>query len=243
MKSLIITEGGLDQVLLDGILRAEPRLRGRYATVAAGGESSAISLARSYLATSDARVALIADADTRDPDEVPRKQSALAGTLGAVATADRYLVLLAVPAIEILLFADRELAECLFDRKMADAEWADAQTNPKLALGKLIQGTSTRVINLSKVERLLRRHDLKTLLPRTIHPEDRGVCASRRVESTAGPRPTLLHVRVRALDVVRDQQTHSHCFGPITFDALRVGRRISSRKAVRRVSRKTPDLE
>jgi len=164
MKALIITEGKLDQLLLEGILKTHPRLRGRYTIVVGGGESSAASLARSYLATSDARVALIADADTNDPDEVPRKHAALSDALGAVAAADRYLVLLAVPEIEIILFADRELAESLFDRKLNASDWAEARNNPKLMLGKLMQGTPTRIINLSKLAHLLLHHDLKPFL-------------------------------------------------------------------------------
>lgn len=164
MKPVIVTEGKSDQTLLEWILKTDPRLRGRYMIVVGGGESTAASLARSYLATSEARVALIADANTSDLDEVPKKHWFLSEALGAVAASDRYVVLLAVPAVEGLLFADRKLAESLFDRKLSLEEWAEAQKDPKLMLRKLIQSDTARTSNLSKLEQVLLHHDLTPFL-------------------------------------------------------------------------------
>jgi hypothetical protein len=160
MKSLIVTEGKLVQLLLEGILRSEPRLRGRYKVVAGGSGSSAVPLARTYLVTRDARVVLVTDADTDGSEDVPTQRLQLVEALGSVAAADRYLALVAVPAVEGLLFSDRKLAESLFDRKFTAAEWKEARRGPKAMLAKLIGGDPTNAVSVSKFQRFLLRHDL-----------------------------------------------------------------------------------
>jgi hypothetical protein len=160
MKTLVITEGKLDQVLLKNILDADPP-KHSFEVLAAGAASTAVSLARSYLATGDTRTALVLDAETTDQEQLPAKHALVADLLAGIASPDRFLVLLMVPAIESVLFTDRGEAGELFGKELNDEEWTEAKYEPKLTLGRMIQGTPTRIINLSKFERLLQEHDLK----------------------------------------------------------------------------------
>lgn len=95
MKTSIVTEGQLDQNVIETILQSQPGLRGKYKVYSAG--ASATSLARTLLATSDDRVVLIADSDSIDPDRISEKKGELAELLGAVGAPERYVILLQVP--------------------------------------------------------------------------------------------------------------------------------------------------
>jgi hypothetical protein len=107
---------------------------------------------------------LLLDSDTTDTDRIHVQQSMVSELLEAVSPSSRFRVVLAIPEVEIFLFSDRRLARVLFSRQFSDAEWAEAQVRPKLLLGKLIQGTPTKIINLSKVEHLLKGKDLRSFL-------------------------------------------------------------------------------
>jgi hypothetical protein len=155
MKTLVITEGKLDQLLLDRVLRADPP-HGQFRVVAAGGLSSAISLARSYLATGGDRIALVLDADTTNPNEIRAKQSEIEELLEAVGSKTRFTVRLIVPEAEALLFSDRRTAESLFKRRLSEQEWAEAQYQPHKVLSQVMQRGRS-------LEHLLNDHDLSAL--------------------------------------------------------------------------------
>jgi hypothetical protein len=163
MTSLVILEGKLDEIVVSRILDCDPRLRGRFQTAVAGGRSSAISLARSYLVTGDQRLALVLDADTTDLEKVAAEQALVADLLEGMAVPERFIVLMVVPEVEALLFFERGFAETVFAHKFSDSEWAAAQQSPKLELGRLIHERPTRTMNLSRMERLLDKVDMRPL--------------------------------------------------------------------------------
>ena len=114
MTSLVILEGKLDEIIVSRILDSDPQLRGRFLTAVAGGRSSAISLARSYLVTGDQRLALVLDADMTDLEKVAAEQALVADLLEGMAVPERFIVLMVVPEVEALLFFDRGFAETVF---------------------------------------------------------------------------------------------------------------------------------
>jgi len=163
MKPLIVLEGKLDEIIVSRILDSDPELKRHYITTVAGGRSSAISLARSYLVTGDQRVVLVMDADTTDPERMADDLSLVEGLLRATATPDRFLVKMVLPEIEAVLFTKRDLATHIFGHEFSDSEWRAAQRSPKLELGRLIHGTPTRIVNLSRLEKLLDHVNLRPL--------------------------------------------------------------------------------
>lgn len=140
MKSVIITEGRADQLLLERLLESLELPKQLYQVVAAGGRSSAESLARTYLADSDYSVALVLDADTNDEERVREQELILDESLRSVGPSRPFLVLLAKPEIAVCLFEDRTTAEDLFGKALADEQWTRAQFQPYRVARELVSG-------------------------------------------------------------------------------------------------------
>src|SRR5258708_32327690 len=106
--STIVTEGEQDRLLLQALLNIEaddPDIR----VMAAGGWSSADSLARSFLVRGEDNVALVVDADTTDPDLVEERKRFLLRSLGSLSSSADWRIFVIAPEIEALLFRDRNV--------------------------------------------------------------------------------------------------------------------------------------
>lgn len=102
MSLIVVTEGPSDVAALRPLL--DRALRGdEYRILSAGGRSPAVSLARSFLATSSDSVALVVDADTFSGEEIERRRRYLRDALSDVADPSRFLLLLAVPDLPAAL--------------------------------------------------------------------------------------------------------------------------------------------
>ena len=128
----------------------------------AGGESPAVSLARTYLATDDCRVALVVDADTTDSGKVAEQSLILEESLGLAGPRERFLVLQAVPAIEAWLFADEALAREVFGSSLSDRAVYRARFEPKAVLKEILAGQA-EAGGADPLARLLESHDLTRL--------------------------------------------------------------------------------
>ena len=139
----VITEGETDRLLLAHLLQGlEPdeELEVR----SAGGRSSAVSLARSFLISTPSPVALVIDADTTDEGRIREQESIFTEPLQQVASQDRFRVILAVPEIEACLFPDKATAERVFGRPLSRDDWTRAHFEPKRVLLTLVNGGKSK---------------------------------------------------------------------------------------------------
>jgi len=162
MKCVIVVEGKLDELLVSNALKTEPKLKGKFKLAVAGGKSSAISLARSYLASTSAAVAILLDADTIEEGKIGEERDSTAYLLASVAASERFKVVLSVPTIEVVLFSDRALARSIFKRQFTDVDWIKAETSPKRFLAEL--GFPAKDGLVTKIARLLKGKDIHACL-------------------------------------------------------------------------------
>ena len=144
MKTVAVTEGAADAAILVGILGAvmEPET---FKVVAAGSRSSAVSLARSYLAVREFPIALVLDADMTDEARIREEELNLTELLAFAGARERFGVFLAVPTIEIVFFPNQAATEEMLGKSMSEDEWEAAQYRPKDVLRKLIGGNHVSV--------------------------------------------------------------------------------------------------
>jgi hypothetical protein len=105
---------------------------------AAAPSSSLYSAARTLLAVRDEPVALLLDADSTDPEAVARRRSSAEEVVGDVASAAPLRVLVAVPALEALLFLGPDPVERAFGAVAGDERLLElGRMNPREALKRL----------------------------------------------------------------------------------------------------------
>jgi hypothetical protein len=139
MTTSVIVEGETDQHFLWAVLGAAVA-RGTE-IVSAGGRSSAISLARSYLSLPDRTVALLLDADTSDERLIEEQRGILSSSLAAVAPEWRFKVFLAVPVIEACLFSTSQVAAAAFGSPLSSEVLLRGRYEPRRTLVELAQRT------------------------------------------------------------------------------------------------------
>ncbi|MDQ2730889.1 MAG: hypothetical protein M3Y56_04455, partial [Armatimonadota bacterium] len=135
----VVTEGLHDVALLQAILNIsseDPKIK----FVAAGGWSSADSLARSYLVSGGTKVVLVVDADSSDTNQVEARRNFLKGSLGEIASPTMWTVVVIAPEIEALLFQDRKVIEAIAGRPVSDTEFVTGSFEPKRVLQQLLRG-------------------------------------------------------------------------------------------------------
>jgi hypothetical protein len=103
MRTNVLVESNHSAIMLARLLSAE-QAAGLIEIRAAGPSSSLYSAARTLLAVRGEPVALLLDADSTVPEAVARRQFTAEELVGDVASAAPVRVLVAVPAIEALLF-------------------------------------------------------------------------------------------------------------------------------------------
>jgi hypothetical protein len=145
MGIAIIVEGESDKVIVETVLKSVISTP-PFGVVAAGGRSSAVSLARSYFTLPGSLfrlpgslVALLVDADTVDSQQVQEQQRILTDSLAAVAPTWAFEVFVAVPEIESCLFADREALKAVVGESLTDEMLIQARFQPKVVLQKLLR--------------------------------------------------------------------------------------------------------
>jgi hypothetical protein len=132
MTNVLITEGTTDSVLMQSLIQDQSI---KY--IATGGWSSADSLARSYLTDPLMNVVLVVDADSSDPSLIEERRRFLNRSLGQIADASRWRVLVVAPEIEALLFENRTVLEELLQNQVDDTDLIRGQYEPKKVLEKI----------------------------------------------------------------------------------------------------------
>lgn len=90
------------------------------AVIPGGGKSSAMSLAKSLAVSRVARVAVLVDADTRDPRQIDEQRRTFSDLQGSAAGLTR--LFLAVPTLEEELFPDMETFAKIFRVAFTDRQ-------------------------------------------------------------------------------------------------------------------------
>ncbi|HUU82072.1 MAG TPA: hypothetical protein VM243_01090 [Phycisphaerae bacterium] len=161
IKCYVVAEGRTDvtvlSALLAGVVPSET-----VKIVDAGGQSSAVSLASTFLATRSASVALVADADTTAKQRVGEMQMELEDLLGSVAPRQRFGVFLAVPSLEVCLFEDQVGLQNEFGCALSVEAIVQSRYEPKAVLEQLLRGRHQRYDSAAQAS-LLARLDLDRL--------------------------------------------------------------------------------
>jgi hypothetical protein len=137
MKCYLLTESPTHAVILREILK--PLFQKTDLVVVDGGEGSgSTSLARTLLVSRPAAVVLLRDSGTTDESRTANLKSDLLAALGSVASRRRFEILLAMPELEAVFFADLGALETALGIHFRPTELVEAKYRPKLALMKAI---------------------------------------------------------------------------------------------------------
>ena len=161
IKCYVVAEGPADVTVLSALL-ADVVPSSAVKIVNAGGQSSAVSLASTFLATRPASVALVADADTTVPQRVGEAQMELEDLLATVAPRQRFGVFLAVPTLEVCLFEDQAGLENEFGCALSAEAIMQSRYEPKAVLDKLLRARNQRYDSAAQAS-LLEQLDLNRL--------------------------------------------------------------------------------
>lgn len=154
MIAYIVCEGSFDEQLLKRVLPSE--LLADVAIVAAGGLSSVKSLARSLIVQRQVPVAIVADADSIDFDAVQERRQNIEQIVSSVSVDAPVKVILAVPTMEAMFFADRDrlLVSRLLGMEVDREILILATVRPDLALNQLISESQNLKDRDSIIDRL-----------------------------------------------------------------------------------------
>jgi hypothetical protein len=137
MKTHVLVESNQSAFLLAKLLNSEQEA-GLIEIRAAAPSSSLYSAARTLLAVRGEPVALLLDADSTDPEAVARRRLTAEEVVGDVASSAPLRVLVAVPALEALLFQHPDPVARTFGAAAADQHMLDlGRLNPREALKRL----------------------------------------------------------------------------------------------------------
>jgi hypothetical protein len=163
MRAYVITEGQADAELLQWALGT--KVNGTdVSVVAASGKSSAQSHARTLLYTQKVPVALVIDADANDSARIAEDQGYFEDSLQRVAGDIPFCVVLCIPEIETLAFADLHLLEQVAGRRLTDHERIEAEFAPRRVLQQIF---ATSDLALGEFVRRCKQRDP---LPLRKHP-------------------------------------------------------------------------
>jgi hypothetical protein len=157
MNAYIVTEGEADRVLLSRLLAEEVREGARIGW--ASNRSGAQSLARSLVAAHKRAVALVLDADTTDEALVREQRLVTREYLAMASPGVPTEVFMAVPCIEVLFFADREMLTRLVGVYPSDHLWETGQFDPKNALDELRKDVHSRASSVLDLVSVLTDED------------------------------------------------------------------------------------
>ena len=138
IKCYVVAEGQADVTVLTALL-ADVVPSDAVKIVNAEGQSSAVSLASTFLATRPASVALVTDADTTATQRVGEMQMELEDLLATVAPRQRFGVFLAIPSLEVCLFEDRAGLEKELGCALSAEAIVQSRYEPKAVLEQLLR--------------------------------------------------------------------------------------------------------
>jgi hypothetical protein len=125
----IVVEGESDRLILQKLL--PPRILPEVKILAAGGRSSAYSMATTLVNTRRVPVVLVVDADSIQPSQIEERAEFVQGLMRRAALETPFLVIVVVPEMEAVLLGNRAYLEGFAGRNFTDFEWNAAQRDPK----------------------------------------------------------------------------------------------------------------
>jgi hypothetical protein len=137
MTCRLVVEGEFDAQLLQRILEANQARD--FSISAAGGKSTAASFAMSILASRREPVALVLDADTSDQRAVEEQERIYYDLLRSISRTTPFKIFSAVPALEVVLFSDREILSKIAGVPVSDLHVRDAENRPRQVLNALLK--------------------------------------------------------------------------------------------------------
>ncbi len=132
MKTVIITEGITDKLLLMNLFREYPDLE----IIVGSGYSSALGLASSILSSKNARVILVADADSNDPATIAERRDFIFSYLRRAPRNEDLAVVLFEPQIEAVLFQEPSVIKEITGEEFTPGELIEGRYQPKRVLEK-----------------------------------------------------------------------------------------------------------
>ena len=164
MNGYIVVEGPAEAALVSRLLPDD--LSNSVFVANANGRSSAISLCVSLLVKRQKPAVLLVDSDTVEERSIQEQRIVLKDLLSPAGGAAPFLVALAVPEIEILLFSDLEGLEKAIGIKSTEREAIQAEFRPKKILKQMIDRSSQIKNELELISKL----DSQALRPMAGHP-------------------------------------------------------------------------
>lgn len=153
MKTAVVTATELARDILK-ILLSDFHTGDQIIVASGGDRSSAESLARTYLLDGRA-VALVLDADTRNPDRIAEQHLVLSESLREVSATGRFKVLLAVPELEEIFFEAPGNTALIFHKPLPDEQWLRSRYEPRKVLAELICGTPAAQADATTIQKAL----------------------------------------------------------------------------------------
>ncbi len=141
-ENILITEGKFDNLLLQKVL--SKNLLEKVKISEGMGQSSALSLARSFAAKGNNKILLVIDTDTFDENTIKEKFNYAESVLKMITSNSDVRIIQFVPEVDSLLFMDKTFIESFFDTKISDLEFSLYQRDPKFAYVQLSKGKSVK---------------------------------------------------------------------------------------------------
>lgn len=167
---IIVVEGAVDATILKGILRGAVQTPPKI--MIAGGRSSAVSLARTILVGRSCPIAVVLDADTKDPRQIAQTHGELEASLAAAGSTAPFWVCVAVPTIEAWLWRDVDGLRRFFNGAWPAELEIEARFAPKDVIERLFgqqrghfgPDAAGRLIDVLDLDRIRCAQEVKELV-------------------------------------------------------------------------------
>jgi hypothetical protein len=167
MIAYIVTEGSLDEKLLQRLLPAE--LLRDVGIVAAGSLSSVTSMSRSLAVRRRVPILVVVDSDSVEPRAIASRRTDINEMVAGVAI-EPVEVLVAVPQMEVVLFQDRALLTQWFGDRITQEDLIRAEFQPRQVLERLL-AESPNAVSLETMIEQLNDRQVETLQQATVIQE------------------------------------------------------------------------
>jgi hypothetical protein len=135
MIAYIVTEGSLDEKLLQRLLPSE--LLCDVGIVAAGSLSSVTAMSRSLAIKRKVPILVVVDSDSVEPRAIAYRRTDISEMVSGIAV-EPVQVVLAIPQMEVVLFRDRSLLNQWFGDRITQEDLIRAEFQPRQVLERLL---------------------------------------------------------------------------------------------------------
>jgi hypothetical protein len=151
MIAYIVTEGSLDEKLLQRLLPSE--LLCDVGIVAAGSLSSVTAMSRSLAIKRKVAILVVVDSDSVEPRAIAYRRTDINEMVSGIAV-EPVEVVLAVPQMEVVLFHDRTLLTQWFGDRITQEDLIRAEFQPRQVLERLLAASPNSLTLTTMIEQL-----------------------------------------------------------------------------------------